>query len=77
MALQENITAIVYPGEESGYVAECREISVTTQAESLDAIVQNLREAVALHLEGEDPAEFGLVTKPGLVVTVELQPAYA
>ena len=75
MALQESVAAIVYPGEKSGYVAECQEISVTTQAESLDAIVQNLREAVALHLEGEDPAGFGLVTKLGLVVTVELQPA--
>ncbi|NJP11586.1 MAG: type II toxin-antitoxin system HicB family antitoxin [Leptolyngbyaceae cyanobacterium RU_5_1] len=60
MQLREYITAIVYPGEQSGYVAECQEISVVTQAESLDEIAQNLREAVALHLDGENLAEFGL-----------------
>jgi len=69
MKLQEHITATVYLGEEGGYVAECQEISVVTQANSLDEIVCNLSEAVALHLEGEDPAEFGLVAKPALMAT--------
>lgn len=77
MELQGYVTATVYSGEEGGYVAECQEISVVTQADSLDEIARNLREAVALHLEGEDPAEFGLVAKPSLMITVELQPIYA
>lgn len=34
----------------------------------------NLREAVALHLQGEDPADFGLVTHPTILVTMELEP---
>jgi predicted RNase H-like HicB family nuclease len=37
-----------------------------TQGDTLDEVVHNLGEAVALHLEGEDSAEFGLVTKPSL-----------
>lgn len=71
MALREHITATIYFGEQNGYVAECEEISVVSQANSLDEIVQNLREAVALHLEGEDPAAFGLVEKPSLIITFE------
>ena len=35
----------------------------------------NLQEAVALHLEGENPAEFGLVADPVIVVTMDLAPA--
>ncbi len=75
--LQQNIHAIIRPGDERGYIAECLEISVITQGQTLDEISQNLVEAVSLHLEGEDPTKFGLVAKPSLVVTFELQPEYA
>jgi predicted RNase H-like HicB family nuclease len=77
MKLQQNIKAFIRPGEQQGYVAECLEISVVTQGETLDEVAQNLLEAVALHLEGEDPTEFGLVVNPSLIVTLELQPEYA
>ena len=75
--LSSKITAIIYSGEQQGYVAECAEISVVTQGNTLDEVVNNLKEAVLLHLEGEDPSEFGLVAKPSLQITVELQPEYA
>ncbi|CCI13040.1 hypothetical protein MICAE_1600007 [Microcystis aeruginosa PCC 9806] len=32
----------------------------------------NLQQAILLHLEGEDPREFGLVAKPSLQITLEL-----
>lgn len=75
--LQQNIHAIIRTGNEKGYFAECIEISVVTQGMTLDEVSQNLAEAVALHLEDEDPIEFGLVAKPSLSVTFELQPEYA
>ena len=75
--LSSKITAIIHCGEQQGYVAECAEISVVTQGNTLDEVVNNLKEAVLLHLEGEDPSEFGLVAKPSLQITVELQPEYA
>ncbi len=56
-ALRHTIQAVVYPGEESGFVAECLEPAVVTQGATLDETVANLREAVALHLEREDLAE--------------------
>ena len=75
--LQHTIKAVIRPGEDSGYVAECLEIAVVTQGRTLDEVTRNLQEAVALHLEGEDPASFGLWANPTVVVTMELQPAHA
>jgi len=75
--LSPKVTAIIYSGEQQGYIAECVEISVVTQGNTLDEVVHNLKEAVSLHLEGEDPSEFGLVAKPSLQIMFELQPEYA
>jgi predicted RNase H-like HicB family nuclease len=75
--LQQNIHAIIRSGEQGGYLAECIEIAVVTQGITLDEISQNLSEAVSLHLEDENPADFGLVARPSLVVSFELQPEYA
>jgi predicted RNase H-like HicB family nuclease len=75
--LQHTIKAVIRPGEESGYVAECMEIAVVTQGATLDEVVANLREAVELHLEGEDLAELGLAPNPTIVVTLEMEPQYA
>lgn len=76
VTLQHTIKAIIRRGE-SHYVAECVEIPVVTQGETLDETVANLQEAVSLHLEGEDPAEFGLAESPTVVVTLEVAPAHA
>ena len=74
--LGKTIKAFVRRGERF-YVAECLEVAVVTQGETLDETLENLREAVALHLEGEDPAEFGLVPDPAILVTMELEPLSA
>ena len=41
---------------ESQFVAECLDLPVVTQGKTLDELAQNLREAIALQLEGENPA---------------------
>jgi len=51
-ALRTAIHARITPDAESGYAATCDEIAVVTQGETLDEVTANLREAVALHLEG-------------------------
>ena len=68
---QKTIHAFVRRGEER-YVAECVEIAVVTQGQTLDETAANLREAVSLHLEGEDLAALGLAPDPVLSVTFEL-----
>ncbi len=45
------IQAVIYPGDQFGYVAECVNLAVVTQGVTLDETVQNLREAIQLHLE--------------------------
>ncbi len=77
MRLQRTIQAIVRPGDETGYVAECPDLRAVTQGNTLDEVARNLREAVALALEGEDLAELGYAPKPVIVVTFELEPAVA
>jgi len=74
---QKTIKAILRPGDEKGFVAECMEIAVVTQGTTIDETIYNLRVAVALHLEGENLAELGLRERPVLVVTMEIEPAYA
>jgi predicted RNase H-like HicB family nuclease len=77
MHLQRTLNAVIRPGEESGYVAECLELPVVTQGATLDEVAANLREAVSLQLSGEDPAQWGLADAPTLVVTFELESAVA
>jgi len=75
--LQHTIKAVIRPGEQSGYVAECFEVPIVTQGQTLDQVTKNLREAVALHLDGEDLASLGLAPNPTVLVTMELLPTHA
>lgn len=58
--------------DEGAYVVECLELPVVTQGHSLDEAVENLREALALHLEGEDVAALGLVPHPDVQISFEI-----
>jgi predicted RNase H-like HicB family nuclease len=77
MRLQHTIKAVIRPGEEFGFVAECLEIPVVTQGDTLDAVTQNLQEAVTLHLEGENLRDLGLVDNPTILITFEIDPLRA
>ena len=67
------IYARIYKGEKQ-YVAECLDLSVVTQGMTLDEVTENLREAVGLHLEGEDLSQWDLAPDPTLMVNFELEP---
>ncbi len=71
--MHRSIKAFVHKGDKY-YVAECLEIAVVTQGKTLDETMANLQEAVALHLEGENLADFDLAPNPSLMVTLELEP---
>lgn len=73
MNLQKTIKAVIHSGDELGYMAECFEIGVVTQGETLDETIANLKEAVGLHFEGEDLTEMGLAPNPTILVTYELE----
>jgi len=50
----------VYKGDKY-YVAECIDLPVVTQGKTLDEVTANIKEAISLHLEGEDLAEWGIL----------------
>ena len=71
MRLQHTIKAVIQPGEQSDYVAECLEMPVVTQGATLDETVANLCEATELHREGVDLEVMGLAANPTVVITME------
>lgn len=66
----------IYKGE-TQYVAEGIDLPIVTQGKTLDELADNLREAVALQLEGEDPADFNLASNTSILANIELSPAHA
>ena len=68
--LRDVIHAVVHP-DEGGYFAECLEVAVVTQGDTLDELMRNLDEALSLHLEGEDLATMGLAPNPKLQLLIE------
>jgi predicted RNase H-like HicB family nuclease len=71
MTLQHTVKAVIRPGEQSGYVAECLEIPVVTQGKTLDEVTRNLRKAVELHLDGENLADLGFAPSPTILMVFE------
>ena len=53
MRIGEDIEAIVCPADEGGYVITDPETGTTTQGETIQEAVANLREAVELYLEND------------------------
>ncbi len=56
---------------ESRYYAESLDLPVVTQGKTLDETIANLREAVTLHLDGEDLAALGFAAEPVILITFE------
>jgi predicted RNase H-like HicB family nuclease len=66
------LTAVLTPAEEGGFIALNPETGTTTQGETIEEAVANLREATALYL-----SEFPLVSAGHPVVTTFTVPAHA
>ena len=69
--MRKVIQVRIFKGENL-YVAECLDLPVVTQGATLDELAANLREAIALHLEGENLADLGLAGDPAVLATFEL-----
>lgn len=55
------------------YVAECLNLPVVTQGKTLDELMENVREAVALQLEDENPSNFDLIAHPAIIANIEIE----
>lgn len=66
------LTAVLIPAKEGGFVAMNPETGTSTQGESIEEALENLQEATALYLEEFPLASYGTP----LLTTIEV-PAYA
>jgi predicted RNase H-like HicB family nuclease len=66
------LTAIITPAEEGGFIALNPETGTTTQGESVEEAIANLREATSLYL-----SEFPLTVKGHPLVTMFTLPEHA
>jgi predicted RNase H-like HicB family nuclease len=71
---RRTIQVRIFRGE-TKYVADCMDLPVVTEGNTLDETAANIREAIALHLDGEDLGELGFCDHPAIVATMELESA--
>jgi predicted RNase H-like HicB family nuclease len=64
---------VVTPGDAAGYVAECADPVLVTQGGTLDEVVANVREALALALE-DRPDQGRSHLRVVITLDVELRP---
>ena len=74
--MKKIIQVRIYKGDEY-YVAECIDLPVVSQGRNLDEVSENIKEAVLLHLEGEDLKEWDISPNFNILVNYELEPTCA
>jgi predicted RNase H-like HicB family nuclease len=72
--MKKIIQVKIYKGEKY-YVAECLDLPVVSQGKTLDEVVENINEAISLHLESEDLREWDILPDFSILVNLEL-PSY-
>jgi len=73
--MKKIIQVKIYKGEKY-YVAECVDLPVVSQGKTLDEAVRNIKEAISLHLEGEDLSEWDILPDYSILISMEV-PSYA
>ena len=71
MIAKRTIQVRISKGERQ-FAAECLDLPVVTRAATLDELASNIREAIGLHLEGEDLAALG-ADNPTILAIMELE----
>ena len=69
--IKRTIQVRIFRGDRQ-YVAECLDLSVVTEALTLDELTSNIQEAISPHLEGESLVELGFAQNPTILATLEL-----
>jgi len=71
-SMKKIIQVHIYKGD-TYFIGESMDLPVVTQGRTLDELTENLKEAIALQLEGEDPADFDLDAKPCVLASFEIE----
>ena len=71
--MKKIIQVHIYKGDKY-YIGESVDLPVVTQAKTLDELIANLKEAIALQLEDENLTDFDLAPQPSILANLELDP---
>lgn len=69
--MKKIIQVRIYKGDKY-YIGESIDLPVVTQAKTLDELIINLKEAIALQLEDENLEDFDLAPQPSILASLEL-----
>ncbi|MEW5746178.1 MAG: type II toxin-antitoxin system HicB family antitoxin [Nitrospirota bacterium] len=69
--MKQIIQVHIHKGEKY-YIAECIDLPVVTQGKTLDELVANLKEALELHLEGENLEDYDIAPRPSILANLEI-----
>lgn len=68
----KNIIQFSISKGEKFYIAHAVDFAIFTQAETLDELIENIKEATNLHFSDEDYKKSGLSKNPSLFVNFEI-----
>lgn len=68
--MRKIIQVRIYKGDKY-YIAECIDLPVVSQGENLDEVSENIKEAILLHLEGEDLEELDI--SPDFIILINYE----
>ena len=68
----KNIVQFQITQEDGYFIAEGVNVAIVTEATTLDELAKNIKDAVALYFEGEDPIALGFGGIPSVLANVEV-----
>ena len=71
-----NIIQFNISREDGVYTAEGLNVPVVTDATTFEELTHNIREAVSLYFENENPQSLGFGVSPSILTNFELQPLH-
>ncbi len=66
----------IYKGEKL-YVAECLDLPVVSHGKTIEEAARNIRDAIDLHLEGENLEDWDILPEFSILANFEIEPAHA
>ncbi|MBU4292894.1 MAG: type II toxin-antitoxin system HicB family antitoxin [Actinobacteria bacterium] len=74
--MKKIIQVKIFKGEKY-YIAECLDLPVVTQGKTLEEVTENVKEAISLHIEGEDLKDWDILPDFSILINFELPFVYA
>lgn len=71
--MKTSIQFHIFKGE-NYYVAEGSDLPIVTQGKTLDELMENLKEAIELHLQDEDISKYDIVAHPSIFANIDITP---